>query len=50
MKVQVARADLYTKQLDYKLVRPEPAPSVSVWPAKPAKNTKEEKKRKRKNH
>ncbi len=50
VKVQVARADLYTKQLDYKLVRPEPASPVSVWPAKPAKNTKEEKKRKRKNH
>ena len=49
VEVQVARADLYSKQLDYKLVRPEAAVHTDTpRPATPAKTAKE-KKRKRKN-
>ncbi len=49
VEVQVARADLYSKQLDYKLVRPEAAVHTDTpRPAIPAKTAKE-KKRKRKN-
>lgn len=50
VEVQVARADLYSKQLDYKLVRPEAAVHTDTpRPAIPVKTAKE-KKRKRKNH